>query len=271
VCLAIDNVDNKNMTAAEWEWIQQRGGDASTHGMCVFTPAGDVLARFGGYQALHVLDQLHQALAAFGHHADTETSIADSPTSDEDMLRPPPPGASVLFASWMVTGSYGPPQSSSTTGNGVHDGAFLRAVGFDRLWLLQEERAALVEGNFPSSLARRIARHHLDYVLQGDHPVEEIVIEQGRIEGSFRSDDGSGRAARVHGRVQVSDGRLTALDLLVEGHGQRVADCGFSACLTVVPEGVQVPVALLFSLADEADPLAHTTPHRARAHNYLVR
>lgn len=280
VCLAVDNVDNKNMTLWEWEWLRERGGEASTHGMSVFTADGALLARFGGYDPLHVVAELREALEEFAALGTTDgvraARIADPPDSPEDMLRPPPEGASVLFASWQVADHYGAPQSSATTGNGTHDASFHKAAGHDRLWLLEEERTTLAAGVFPASFARRIARFHLDYALTGRYPEADIVIgeadERGErtVRGRFVCDDGSGRTAVVHGRLVVRDMELTGLDLLVEGRGQRISDCGFAACLTVVPEGREVRVALLFSLADPDHPLAAVTPHRARSHDYLA-
>ena len=43
VCYALDNVVNPQMTAAEKAWLKDRGGNASTLGMIVFTAGGKVL------------------------------------------------------------------------------------------------------------------------------------------------------------------------------------------------------------------------------------
>ena len=62
---------------------------------------------------------------------------------------------------------------------------------------------------------------------------------------------------------------MTRFDVVVRGQGRQVSDCGFSAGLTVVPAGPRVPVALAFTLADPAGPLARVPPHRAGSPAYL--
>ncbi len=64
-------------------------------------------------------------------------------------------------------------------------------------------------------------------------------------------------------------GEVTRLDLLVKGWGERVADCGFSAGLTVVPKATKVQVAILFTLADPRCDLARVPPHRIKSANYF--
>jgi hypothetical protein len=53
------------------------------------------------------------------------------------------------------------------------------------------------------------------------------------------------------------------------GSGEQVIDCGFSASLHVIPRGTELPVAMLFALADPADVLAHVVPLRANDEKYL--
>jgi hypothetical protein len=103
--------------------------------------------------------------------------------------------------------------------------------------------------------------------MAGKVPSLEGTLRNGRFCGSFVSD--SGDRGHVLGQVTVAEGRVRCFELLAKGWGRRVSDCGFSASLTVVPEGKKVPVAVLFSLADPGDELARVLPHRCKDEGYL--
>jgi hypothetical protein len=263
VCIAVDNVQNKNMTAAEWQWLKSRGGDACTQGMSVFTAGGNVLARGGGYEAEPVARMLQKALQEF--EPDAAVAIDDD-KSGSDMTRRPPEGAAVLFATWKVLGGYDQTEPSATTGDGHYDAYFRRAVGLDRLWVRADEQQALSRGDFPATLRQRIARYHLSYALAGKIDDFDVTLKGGDIEGRFRSDTGD--TGLLLGRVECRERKLARFDLVVKGLGQRVEDCGFAASLTVVPKGKKVPVGLLFTLAAPEDQLALVPPHHAADERY---
>ena len=65
VCIAIDNVQNPNMTDAEQRWLADKGGRACTQGMSTFTAGGKVLGLGGWFEPQPVLRMLRSALAKF--------------------------------------------------------------------------------------------------------------------------------------------------------------------------------------------------------------
>ena len=262
VPIAVDNVENLNMTAAEKAFFEPRF-PACTHGMYAFDSGGRVLGRGGGYEADGLEKMLRDSLEEFGKRPPPDT-FTPEPVKGEGTRRAPPEGGLALFVTWRVLGGYEMTQSSSTTGDGKYDGEFRRAVGADRLWATRAEADALTAGLFPESLARRIARYHLSYVFAGKVEGIEMKIEDGRLVGRSKE-------PRIHleGHMRVRDGRVTRLELLARGDAERISDCGFSASLLVVPEKRRVPAALLLSLADPASDLGRVPPHRIRDERYF--
>jgi hypothetical protein len=143
-------------------------------------------------------------------------------------------------------------------------------MGVDRLWVRKDEAEALARGVFPDSLRKRVLPH-LTYTLAGgrDGKVKsfDLDLRDSRLTGSFQAV--GGEPCRLGGFVDVKDGKVTRFDLVAKGLGTWVEDCGFSACLRMVPKGDRVPVAVLFNLADPHDELARVPPHRAKANGYL--
>jgi hypothetical protein len=260
VCLAVDNADNLNLTPADQEWLKDRGGRACTQGMAVFTAGGTLLGQGGGYQPGPVQRMLEDALAKF----QPEPSVAVEDTGKDSIPRPPRDGL-VLVVTWKILAG-ARAESSPTSGDGVYDQVFLDSLGVDRLWVRKDEAASLVEGGFPESLRRRMAPH-LDRVLPGGLRDDLLTLRNGRLEGSYLS-NGNDRADAL-GFIESRDGHVTRFDLIVRGLGVRATDHGFSAGLTIVPQGEKVPVALSFMLADPKEDLSRTPPYHVRATDYL--
>jgi hypothetical protein len=268
VAIGVDNVDNLNMTAAEKEFLTNRGLKFCTQGMSVFTAGGKVLAVGGGFEPDPVKQMLVKALQKYQPE---EPPPAVPPRDERDAgLIKPPKGAIVLYVSWKVLGGSGPAQPPPQAKTGTYDKQIQGTVGVDRLWVRGDEAKALSEGSLPESLRRRILPH-LTYVLAGGKRGEvkwfDLRLRDGRLTGAFQTK--AGGSSRLSGSVEAKDGKVTRFDLLAKGMGTRVEDFGFSAGLSVVPKGRQVPVALLFSLADPRDELARVPPHRAKHNGYL--
>lgn len=267
VPIAIDNVQNLNLSKAEEEWFKGRF-PACTHGMYAFRADGEILGRGSGYQAERVKKMLRKALVRFETEPAPER-VAPLPDKGTGTLRPIPDGGLALYVTWKVLGGYDRPESSSTSGNGKYDKDFQHSVGTDRLWTLKEEAEALGRGEFPKSLKRRLAKFYLSYAFSGKVNEIELTLKDGRITGTCRTDTGT--RANLLGFVEVKGGKVTRFDLLAKGWGEKVSDCGFSAGLLVVPTGKKVPVAMLFSLADPASGSGRVPPHRIKSHDYFAR
>lgn len=263
VCLAVDNADNLNLTPADRAWLKNRGGEACTQGMSVFTPGGDVLGTGGGYEPMPVKQMLEQALTKFT--AERDIVIEDTSELSTNAIPKPPAGGLVLTVTWkLLPGARA--QSSPTSGDGVYDQTFLHSLGVDRLWVRADEAKELAEGGLPDSLRRRMAPH-LKMVLPGGASSDGVTLKDGLLSGGYTSKQGD-RAAAL-GYVESREGKVTRFDLIVKGFAVRATDHGFSAAWTVVPVNEKVPAALCFTLADPSADITQTPPYRARHEGYL--
>jgi hypothetical protein len=267
VAMAIDNVDNLNMTAAEKEFLAGKGLKFSTQGMSVFTAGGKLLGMGGGFEPVPVKQMLRKALDDY----QIEESVRVPPRDDKDPgLQKPPAGALVLYVTWKVVGEYDRTRSPLLTPTDRYNRQVQDAMGVDRLWVRKDEAAALAGGALPDSLRKRLLPH-LTYTLAGgrDGKVKSFDVElrKGRLAGSFQA--AGGEPCPLLGFVEVKAGQVTRFDLVARGLGTWVEDCGFSACLRMLPKGDRVPVAVLFSLATPEDELARVPPARARHNGYL--
>jgi hypothetical protein len=265
VAYALDNVEHPQLTAAEREFLQDKGLKFCTQGMSAFTADGRLLATGGGFEPGPVRQMLRQALARFTP-GPAELDLPQPTEPERARLLRPPEGGLVLTVTWKVLGGTDRPESAAATGHGAYDRAMANALGVDRLWVRADEAAALARGDFPESLQRRIGRH-VSYVCVGTVKEAHLTLRDGRLEGRYVADTGD--RADVLGFVAARGGKVTRFDLVIKGLGERVEDCGFAAGLTVVPRGRKVPVGLAFCLADPDDELARVPPHYARDERYL--
>jgi hypothetical protein len=221
----------------------------------------------GGFEPDQVKQMLVKALERYR----PEESVSVPPRDDKDPgLQKPPEGTLVLFVSWKVVGEYDRTHSPLLTPTPRYNRQVQDSMGVDRLWVRQDEAEALARGVFPDSLRKRVLPH-LTYTLAGgrDGKVKsfDLDLRDGRLTGSFQAV--GGEPCRLGGFIDVKGGKVTRFDLVAKGLGTWVEDCGFSACLRMVPKGERVPVAVLFNLADPHDELARVPPHRAKHNGYL--
>ena len=247
-----------NLTAAEREYLKDKGLKVSTYGLFIFTADGKMLASGQEYDAGRVKRMLIDSLRKAGTRP---VALPRLDTSDKDKLRKPPEGGLVLYVTWKVLGGYNLP-----AGSGPGTKLVQHSLGVDRMWVRKDEADALASGTLPASLTKRMLQH-LHYTMPGHVREPEVRLDNGRISGSF-SDNASDQGS-ILGFVEVSSGSVTRLEVIAKGWSTRVDDFGFSAGLSVVPKGQLVPVAVLFSLADPQDELAKVLPSRAKSDRYL--
>lgn len=264
VPLAIDNVANPNMTAAEKAFLADKGGKASTHGMGVFTASGKFLARGGGFQAEPNLKMLEKALVEFDPAS--EPGNVTRLDGESDLPQPPKDGA-IAYVTWGAAGDWHA-ENSKTSADGKYNPEFRQAVGADRLWVSREEKELLAKSSFAPALSKRIGSH-LSYVMAGKVTALKLSIIDGKITGQFTTDQDTGGV--LTGSVTFTKNKLKEFRLIAKGEAARVNDCGFAVALTVAPAGKMVPMAMLFELADPADSLAKVLPHRSRNGDFLNR
>jgi hypothetical protein len=111
VCYALDNVVNPQLTAAEKTWLKDRGGNASTLGMIVFTAGGQVLPHSANWDlsAPNLIANFQEAQirglnAALSKYQPEESVQIDRPKPLElaAVVRKPFEGGLALFAKYTV-------------------------------------------------------------------------------------------------------------------------------------------------------------------------
>jgi hypothetical protein len=141
-----------------------------------------------------------------------------------------PEGALVAYVTSKILGGYGDLEGDNLSYPASlvqsRKKTYKNALSSDRLWIRQDEAAALVNGEFPASLQRRIVVAHLHdftrgwrYAWKPEHVKKAaITLSNGKISGSVLIDMGnSGYQAEVLGVVEAKDGKLTRFDLVAKG------------------------------------------------------
>jgi hypothetical protein len=155
------------------------------------------------------------------------------------------------------------------------ENAWKTSVGREHLWIRKDEVQALVKGELPASLQKRIVRYHLVDNTRGtptgwseaDVKKAALKLEAGRLQGSIHLEtkDGSrGYEANLLGFLEAKDGKVTRLDMVAHGQfwGQGTYTPG-------APKG-RFPLAISFTLAEANDPLYHLVPDAVRCYaDYL--
>ena len=146
---------------------------------------------------------------------------------------------------------------------------FQTSLSRDNLWISDSERQALVRGEIPASLQKRIARFHLVDNTRGEPPMWqeaeirkiEMKLDDGRLTGSVRlatSDESRGYEAELKGFITVKEGKVVRFDVVALGEFW-----GEGRYTRGAPEG-KFPLAVSFSLADGSDVADKIPPQGSR-------
>jgi hypothetical protein len=169
-------------------------------------------------------------------------------------VRRPPMGGLIVNVTAKVLGGYEKSED-------LWRQAAQASLGRDHLWVRKDEHEALGRGEFPPSLARRIARFHLLDNTRGSASLWEkdevkkadLALKDGRISGAVHLETASGAVgykAELRGVVEVREGKVTRLDLVARG-----GYWGETQYTKGAPKGTY-PFAVAFTLSsgqDEAD------------------
>lgn len=220
----------------------------------VFDAAGKPLARKTNDQLRELRPALEKALAEFQPPADVPDVRLDK-VDQRHMPAPPEGGLVVKVFMTSLAGEDGRPGWSK--------------YGRDLLWLRADEVRALTQGEFPQSLARRMARFHLfdsigfkvwypDIWREDEIEKLDLTLKDGRVSGSVRLKMAPRRFydAKVQGRVEVRDGRVTKFDVVAMGPYSR-EDKGRGA---VGRAGEVHTLGVAFVLCDPDDPARRVPP-----------
>ena len=272
VCYALDNVVNPQLTAAEKEWLKDRGGRASTLGITVFSPGGQVLPhgaawdplapnQFENFQNAQVKG-LNAALSKYDPDEAVEIEKADPQELDKVVRRPFKDGLA-LFVNYTVLDWKDPPEFDSPHSlNPLAAKVVPQCPGVDRVWARKDEADALAAGKFPEKLKQRMALH-VAYGMGQPSKLKktDLTYHEGRLSGSFLFE--GGERADVLGFVEAKDGKISRFDVIAKGTGIRGV-CGGLGPLHILAKGKTAPVAIGFMLADPESALGKLPPHSAR-------
>jgi hypothetical protein len=235
----------------------------NTQGLYVFDAEGKLLGfthrspAFGD-RADHLKRELRKGLETF------RPSSAEPPPASKDdprFARRAPEGGLVVKVTSKVTGGYEP------AGDPLRK-LFQESVGEDNLWVRKDEAEALARGEFPESLAARIAAYHLIDNTRGEPPMweaEEVKLramnrEGAAWRGAFRlGSEARGAELDLLGLVEAREGKVVRFDLVAKGFFWGEKGEG----ITAPPKG-RYPVAIAFRLASLKEEADRLPPQGAR-------
>jgi hypothetical protein len=270
VAFALNNAGwTMNMTPAEAAWLKDRGGRACTQGMAVVSPGGELLATGGGYTAAPNIKMLKEALRKYNPAERVE--IGDPATAIDPKEIPqgwgpflprvvprPAKGGLVLYVSAKALDL---PERPAELRKNLSLAAYQlgrKSLLVDRIWAGKAEAEALVAGNVPDMMKRRLAVH-VGFVMSSKVKSVDLTLREQCLSGSFLLENGERCAAL--GFVAARDGKVRRFDLIVKGRTTGKADgSGFPSLGGLLPEGTKAGAAVAFMLADPNDELAKVQP-----------
>lgn len=266
VPVAIDQHIHRRLTDADGRWFADvlkqagRGLGGRSQGVYIFSPAGKLLAFSNTAGAEGVKRLMTRALKEFDPNAPAAKVEDDKPA--RRYYAEPPEGALVLDVTAKVLGGYDGDESR-------HAEMHKQSLAHDHLWLRKDEAEALARGELPAGVKTRLARYHLVDNTRGEPPFWrdrevkqlDLSLTDGRITGRVRleTDDGRrGYEADLLGFVEVKDGKVTRLDMVVKGQFR-----GEGTYTRGAPDG-KFPFAVTFRLSPMSCAADRVLPGAAR-------
>jgi len=224
----------------------------TTQGLYVCDAAGTLL----GFANNHRVDLsrvnkiLVDGLAKY--KKDTKVNPLQKNTIDLEYDRTAPEGTIVVRVNSKILGGYDKPANE-------HMAIFQQAIARDNLWILANEKEALVSGKFPESLAMRIARFHLIDNTRGEplmwtnNALKSVNLEidsDGVITGLVKiqsSNSKRGYEASLRGKLVIENKTIKQFDVVAKG-----LCFGNGPWTNHGPKG-KFPLAVAFRLADGTD------------------
>lgn len=271
VPVAIDQAYQRRQKDAEGEFYRKIAGQgprsnfqSTTQGLYIATAQGKLLLYNNNRDPAKVQRLLKEKLNIFQQNlAEYSRAVAIKPGKvDARYNVSPPKGGLVVRVRAKVLGGYEPTTDRWRA-------IFQSALSRDNLWISSAEHQALVQGQIPVSLQKRIARFHLVDNTRGEPPMwreKEIrqlkmTVRGNRIEGQvlLRTDSGErGYQAELFGELEVKAGKVVRLDLLARGDFW-----GDGPYTRNAPKG-RFPLAVSFTLADGTDVADRIPPQGSR-------
>ena len=268
VPVAIDQAYQRRQRDAEGDYYRKianqgprKVGRGTTQGLYVATADGRFLGFNNNRGPERVLRMMQQAL---GQYRPSRTAGIKPGKPDRRYVRVPPAGGLVVRVTTRVLGGYQPTEATFRT-------IFQQSLGRDNLWVRRDEHQALVRGELPESLLKRIARFHLVDNTRGEPPMWkpdeirrlDVSLAGNQVTGhvELRTAAGDRRyKASLRGVIEVKSGRVTRFDLVA--HGQFRGEGPYTRG---APKG-EFPLANAFRLADGKDIADGVPPQGSKGH-----
>lgn len=269
--VAIDQAYQRRQQDSEGEFYRRIAGqgprnnfEGTTQGFYIATPSGKLLLYNNNRDPQKLRRLMREKLEQFESSGDKgmDFQAIESRRIDPRYQVSPPEGGLVVRVRAKILGGYEP-----TTDR--WQSIFQNALSRDNLWVSRTEHEALVRGDVPVSLQRRIARFHLVDNTRGEPPMWkpgeirqlEMQLTGGLLRGVVRleTDRGDrGYEAELLGHVESRNGKVTRFDVVALGQFW-----GEGPFTRNAPEG-KFPLAVSFSLADGTDVADRIPPQGSR-------
>jgi hypothetical protein len=253
VPVAIDQWYERRQEDAAGKFYQEIAGQGprndfglTTQGFYIAAPDGRLVSYWNNRGPDAAREKMRAALAHYDTAAVTDVAVESPVLSDKPAM---PAGALVVRVNSRVLGGY--PAVRSERHRLMQD-----SIGRDNMWITADEQRRLVLGEFPATLARKIARFHLIDNTRGEPPMWEAnelrslkIQLQGdqSITGTVHLETIDGRRGfrgTIEGAMTKNGNRITGFDLVARGDYW-----GEGPWTQFAPEG-KFPFAVAMQLAD---------------------
>lgn len=255
VPVAIDQAYQRRQQDAEGDFYRKIAGQSprndfqsTTQGLYAAGPDGRLL----GFTNHRGSDRVKRMSTRALHlYEPSEVDALDRGRPDERYNPVPPEGGLVVRVQTKVIDGYEKTEAKWRK-------IFQESISRDNLWITGEEHQSLVQGEFPRTLQRRIARFHLVDNTRGEPPMwrsnelreVDFKLNRGRLTGRAKLATESGDRTfdvQLRGSLETTEERVTQLELVARGKFK-----GEGRYTRGAPEG-EFPLAIIFTLADGTD------------------
>ncbi len=269
VPVAIDQAYQRRQKDTEGDYYRKIAGQgprnnfqSTTQGFYIATADGKLLLFNNNRDPAKVRRLMTQKLREFNALPKTDVAEVKVQKVDARYSPKPPEGGLVVRVRAKVLDGYEPTEDRWRK-------IFQSALSRDNFWISKSEHAALVSGQIPQSLQRRMVRYHLVDNTRGEPPMwrenevrdVQMSIQDGKLTGKvhLETDRGDrGFTAQLKGEVEVRDGKVTRFDVIAVGDFW-----GEGRYTRRAPKG-KFPLAVSFTLADGSDVADRIPPQGSR-------
>ena len=266
VPVAIDQAYQRRQKDAEGDFYRKIAGQGprndfrgTTQGLYVATADGRFLGYNNNRTPERVMHMIQSALDAF---QPSQATPIDEGKPDPRYNPKPPEGGLVVRVRAKVLGGYDQPSDRWQR-------IFQTSLSRDNLWVTKAEHEALLRGELPLSLQKRLVRFHLIDNTRGEPPMWEenaikrldITLRGGQLTGTVHLETPSGDRgfqADLLGFVESDGQKVSRFDVIAEGRFW-----GHGPYTRTAPRG-KFPLAVSFSLADGTDVADQIPPQGSR-------